>query len=1225
MKYSSRVRSLPLGGCIASALMMPLSVAQAEEWLPSSTFIKSDVHYSLGNSNDVSLSDNGQYAAFTSCASNMSPLSQGRCDIYRKNLVTGELDLVSKHHETLGSVSSYDSGRPYISGDGRFVVFHSRASDLIPIGGTTTSDIYLWDSASDAIELISIASDDYRSDNYSYNAHVSDDGNLVVFQSAATTLDAELADTNGDYDIFLRNRLLGETKRISMGYDGSEANYDSYNAKISGNGKYVVFQSRASNLVESDTNGTYSDIFRYDVENEVIELVSLSSLGVQDSNDSSEIPAISKDGNIIAFFADANLSDVDTDTRDDIYVRNMSEGTTELVSVTNTGLNDSGQAGDSWIDITDDGSKIVFTYYDSYGTFDSYTYAGYNVYVRDLTAGTTTHISEHLDPSYTRTDYAWNPAISGDGSKVAFESEFEGFDLDDRDSYDDIFVYTLADATLATVSDPISLGSFDNVDNVAMSSNGRFILFKTDDRLLSDVGNSSYDELFIYDKQNETIEQIRLGARGANVNGAFGNNFDISADGNIIAFPSSATNIHGSDVTSTRDIYRYDRSTKTLTLVTVAFNGSAANDDSFLPSLSDDGRFLAFASEASNLTEDIVTGNYYNVNVYLYDHLDGSIKLVSYTADGWDGSTSGNSNGPKISGNGQYIVYHSENDSVWGESNWYQHVILYDIENGTNKVLSKNANEEFANNHAYNPNISQDGQFVAYLSGANNIFEGYGSYYDPVLVRVNVTTGAMQMVNLDDEGNYLEPRDVPSLSSDGSHVAFNYMFGNNSGVAVKDFNDGNTSIINSYVGSYSHTFFSPVIAGDGSSVLYSSSQNDLGLLAGTYYQPYIATPDADNDGLPNAWEVQYGLDPYTAQDPEIDTDNDGLTDYEEYYLGTSPIDTDSDGDGYDDATDVFPIDPTEWADTDGDGIGDNSEAPVRADVNGDGKADLVWRNASNTRGWNFLWTMNGTAIGASTPINVVQGENWQLSLGDFNGDGKSDFFWRDPNQFGGMNYIFTMNGTQIMQNTRMPDVSSNFVLLMNGDVNGDGYDDVIWHRTDSDSLAFWLMNDTARQYHLSRAIGDREILGVDNFNSDARKEIVIRDGTVVKLWSYDAESRTMTETDTGGVAPAGWILAGTGDLDGDGTADLIWRNVNDGRNSVYFMKDGLVESTAVLADVNVTWDLAKVEDFNGDGKVDFLWRNENEGGRQIVHLMNGTTRTATGVVKTVGGTWFMAN
>ena len=169
------------------------------------------------------------------------------------------------------------------------------------------------------------------------------------------------------------------------------------------------------------------------------------------------------------------------------------------------------------------------------------------------------------------------------------------------------------------------------------------------------------------------------------------------------------------------------------------------------------------------------------------------------------------------------------------------------------------------------------------------------------------------------------------------------------------------------------------------------------------------------------------------------------------------------------------------------------------------------------------------------------------------------------------------------------------------------------------------MNGDTRQYCLSRSLAGVTFEGVDNFDSDAAMEMVVREGDQIKLWSYDAATLIMTETDTEGVAPSDWLLAGTGDLDGDGTADLIWRNTVDGRNSVYFMKDGVVDSIEILADVSVDWNLAKIEDFNGDGKVDFLWRSEVQGGRNIVHLMNGTTRMATGVIKMVSqASWYMA-
>lgn len=369
--------------------------------------------------------------------------------------------------------------------------------------------------------------------------------------------------------------------------------------------------------------------------------------------------------------------------------------------------------------------------------------------------------------------------------------------------------------------------------------------------------------------------------------------------------------------------------------------------------------------------------------------------------------------------------------------------------------------------------------------------------------------------------------------------------------------------------------------------------------------------DFDGDGIVNALD--------------IDNDNDGLTDEEEHNLGTSPVNSDSDGDGIDDFNDAFPTDNTEWADTDGDGIGDNSELPVRADVDGDGRADIVWRNASNVRGWNFLWTMNGEEVLQSRPINVVQGEDWQLNLGDFDGDGKSDLFWRNPGLLGGYNRVFLMDGFDIVSRPVHARLSNEFEIKVIGDLNGDEKDDIVWRNSTTNQLAIWFMDGAGKVSRWSDALGNLILEGTGDFNGDRTKELILREGNELKVWSLIEGGSNFEESTLSSVAPADWKLAGTGDLDGDGTEDLIWRNVRDGRNSVYYMENGIIREQKLLPRVGTAWSLAKVEDFNGDGKVDFLWRNETLGGRNIVHLMDGTNRIAAGVVKTVGGTWFMAD
>lgn len=371
------------------------------------------------------------------------------------------------------------------------------------------------------------------------------------------------------------------------------------------------------------------------------------------------------------------------------------------------------------------------------------------------------------------------------------------------------------------------------------------------------------------------------------------------------------------------------------------------------------------------------------------------------------------------------------------------------------------------------------------------------------------------------------------------------------------------------------------------------------------------TQDFDGDGIVNALD--------------LDNDNDGLSDEDERRIGSSPVNSDTDGDGFTDGEDAFPTDSTEWADTDGDGIGDNSELPVRADVDGDGRADIVWRNASNVRGWNFLWTMTGEEVLQSRPINVVQGEDWQLNLGDFDGDGKSDLFWRNPDLLGGYNRVFLMDGFDIVSRPVHARLDNEYEIKVIGDLNGDKKDDIVWRNSTINQLAIWFMDGAGKVSRWSDGLGNLILEGTGDFNGDRTKELILREGNELKVWSLIEGGSNFEESTLSSVAPADWKLAGTGDLDGDGTEDLIWRNVRDGRNSVYYMENGTIREQKLLPQVGTAWSLAKVEDFNGDGKVDFLWRNEMLGGRNIVHLMDGTNRIAAGVVKTVDGTWFMAD
>ncbi|WP_434265832.1 hypothetical protein [Alteromonas macleodii] len=174
-----------------------------QSWLPSQLTIKSDTHASNGASSQSSLSNDGRYMAFQSCASNLVIEDQARCDVYWRDNITGQIELITKSLLSDFKGESWNSA-PYISSNGRFVVFNSTAADIVGLEGNGVSHIYLWDALTNKIELVSVASDGLEGDLNSSNSSVSDDGRFVVFESESILLDVVSPDTNDSADIFIR-------------------------------------------------------------------------------------------------------------------------------------------------------------------------------------------------------------------------------------------------------------------------------------------------------------------------------------------------------------------------------------------------------------------------------------------------------------------------------------------------------------------------------------------------------------------------------------------------------------------------------------------------------------------------------------------------------------------------------------------------------------------------------------------------------------------------------------------------------------------------------------------------------------------------------------------------------------------------------------------------------------------------------------------------------------
>lgn len=320
-----------------------------------------------------------------------------------------------------------------ITGSGRYVVFHSLANNLVSGDNNGKTDVFVRDRQTGTTSRISVDSSENEVNGESGFPSISNDGNLVVFVSNATNLVA--SDTNDEMDVFIRNIPSGTTNRVSVDSSSTEANGPSSDAKISGNGSIVVFSSKASNLVSSDSNDCL-DVFAHEVSSGTTTIVSQSTGGTYGNSDS-WAPDISLDGRYISFTSRANnLVGSDSNEYGDIFLRDRQTPTTELVSLNSSSGQIGGRSTSS--SVSDDGRYITFTSNaDGIVPGDSNGLA--DVFMYDRIGTDVTFISQG-GPGTNSNGKSDNSFVFSDGSKVAFESYSSNLVNDDSGSFVDIYV-----------------------------------------------------------------------------------------------------------------------------------------------------------------------------------------------------------------------------------------------------------------------------------------------------------------------------------------------------------------------------------------------------------------------------------------------------------------------------------------------------------------------------------------------------------------------------------------------------------------------------------------------------------------------------------------------------------------------------------------------------------------------------------------------------------------
>jgi len=380
-----------------------------------------------------SISEDGRYVAYASDASNLVlGDTNGARDVFvhdRANRTTTRVSIGPDG--TQGNEISTD---PVISGNGRFVVFQSIASNLVPDDTNGLQDVFAYDRLAKTLTRISVTSSGEQALGVSSFSTVSADGRFVAFVSTASNLVA--GDTNGKPDIFVRSLRYNTMQLVSVSSKRLQGNGVSTRPSISRDGRYVAFQSTASNLVVDDTN-LVTDVFVRDRTGITTSRVSVTNAEAE-ANGPSVNAAISGDGTAVAFeTAATNLVGTDTNGKLDIYVRHPMSGTTKRVSVTSTGGQPNGNSIQPSISTT--GDVIAFQ---SVGTNlvpnDLNRVA--DIFLRTVAAKQTERVSVAESGVQSNGESGVRATISGDGRFVVFASKGSNLVPGDTNAVSDIFM-----------------------------------------------------------------------------------------------------------------------------------------------------------------------------------------------------------------------------------------------------------------------------------------------------------------------------------------------------------------------------------------------------------------------------------------------------------------------------------------------------------------------------------------------------------------------------------------------------------------------------------------------------------------------------------------------------------------------------------------------------------------------------------------------------------------
>ena len=561
------------------------------------------------------------------------------------------------------------------------------------------------------------------------------DGRFVLFSSHAVDL---VTNDNGyiGQNVFLCDRSSNTLTLVSANYSGTGgANGTSLGGQVSTNGRYALFVSDATDLLPGDTN-CFSNVFVRDLQSATNILVSVATDGTFGNGPSSD-PVMTPDGRWVAFVSSAtNLVAGVTNGILNLFLRDLVGGITTQVTAGSTGVS---PAVSSPV-ITPDGRYVAFVSSAKGMAAGVSAYSQGEIYLYDsvlnkmtwastnaaLTVSNLLHFNLQNNPMPSS-----HPVISDNGRYVAFKTGWTNGLVSPGGSGVAAVIFFQYDSVAGTTKILNTNGyppwpGWDDVYGPVMTSDGKFVAYVQ----LEPTGTTNYSGVFVWNQQAGTNVMVSADANGLWPTNSTSVSPTLSPDGRYVTFLSDATTLVSNTVSSGQHIYRRDLQTTTTALVDVDTNNAGSEDQTgTIPSMSADGQSVAFSAPDGEL---IVGDNNNAADVFLWNAAAGANELISAhnPAVTFQSGNLSSTLGPiSVSGNGGLVAFASyANNLTPNDFNGDADVFVHNLPANTNILVSVGLDGNSGQGGpSYNPVISADGRYVIFDSFATNLVAGDNS------------------------------------------------------------------------------------------------------------------------------------------------------------------------------------------------------------------------------------------------------------------------------------------------------------------------------------------------------------------------------------------------------------------------------------------------------------------------------------------------------------------